>query len=362
MIRNFLPVLIFTLVSDLDVARAETFVYVSAKASKQVVVYRMQVSTGELDLVERVQAGGEPGALTTTPDRQFLFAALRAEGKLAAFRIAPRSGRLEAVNVVPAGADPAHLRTDPTGRFLFTAYYAAGKLSVHSVGPSGALSEKPIQEFVTDTKAHNVAIDPSGHFVFISHTAPNRIFQSVWDASKRRLTPNNPAWVNTPPRTGPRHMAWHPTRPVAYVDNEQGSSVTSYRLDGATGLLTPVATSSTLPADFTGANSCAEIKVHPNGRYAYVSNRGHNSIAIFRIGDTAERLVSLGQIPTEPTPRSIEIDPSGRFLLVAGEGSGQLAVYRIAEPTGTPSQTHRYAIGPELWWVLAIELPRSDGE
>jgi 6-phosphogluconolactonase len=143
---------------------------------------------------------------------------------------------------------------------------------------------------------------------------------------------------------------------LLYVDNEQDSSVTSYTLDTKTGLLTAKATLSTLPAKYKEPNSTAEIKLNPKGNTLYVSNRGHDSIAVFRVGPSGNNFRFLGHTPTEKTPRSFDIDPTGRWLFVAGEGSGKLAGYRIDAKTGQLERVSTQNVGPEPWCVLAVKF------
>jgi 6-phosphogluconolactonase len=155
---------------------------------------------------------------------------------------------------------------------------------------------------------------------------------------------------------GPRHFCFHPQLPAVYFVNEQGGSVTAYRLDADTGTLTPFQTISTLPDGFDGQNACAEIRITPSGRFLYASNRGHDSIACFAVAEGTGELSSLGQQPTEKTPRPFTLDPEGRFLLAAGQGSGRLATYRIDAGTGklVPLETH--ALGQNPMWVLVLRL------
>ena len=115
-------------------------------------------------------------------------------------------------------------------------------------------------------------------------------------------------------------------------------------------------TVSTLPKDFKGTNACAEIKIHPTGRFLYVSNRGHDSIACFKVDAQDGKLTAIGQEPTEKTPRSFDLDPSGKFLLAAGEGSGKLAVYRIDAEAGTLKRVQAYEVGKNPWWAMLVDL------
>ena len=337
--------------------RADTFLYVSVAAEKRIAVYRLHGDTGKLThRGDYPVADGEPGALTVDPARRFLFAAVRSTGMLAAFRIDAGTGKLTHLNTVPAGPDPAHLSTDATGRYLLAAYYVDAKVTVHAIGQDGTLGEKPLQSLPTADKAHAVVPDPSNRFVLVPHTGPDAIFQFVFEAKTGRLSANEPAKLVTPKGTGPRHIVFHPSRAIAYVANEQGGSVTAYALDPKGGTLRPAQTVSTLPADFRGTNACAEIRVHPSGKFVYVSNRGHDSIAVFAL-DGEGKLSVIGQEPTEKTPRSFDLDPSGKYLFAAGEASGKLVTYGIDGKSGQLKKQEVYVVGKMPWWVLAVDLP-----
>ena len=182
---------------------------------------------------------------------------------------------------------------------------------------------------ISAEKAHAVLLDPSNRFAFVPHTGPNAIFQFTFDARRGELKPATVAKRMTPENTGPRHIVFHPTKNISYVDNEQGGSVTVYQVDLEGGTLEPIQTISTLPVDFKGTNACAEIKIHPTGKFLFVSNRGHDSIACFKVDALDGKLTSIGQAPTEKTPRSFDLDSEGRFLYAAGESSGKVAAYRI---------------------------------
>jgi 6-phosphogluconolactonase len=341
-----------------SLARGETFVYLSVAAEKRIAVYQLESETGKLTHTSDCPvADGEPDALTIDPEKRFLLAAIRSTGKLASFRVDTKTGKLTHIITVTVGPDPAHISTDRTGHYLLTAYYVDAKVTVHAIGKEGELSEKPIQSIATADKAHAIVPDPSNRYVFVPHTGPNAIFQFAFDAKNGQLVANEPSRRLTPKNTGPRHLAFHPTEPIAYVDNEQGSSITSYAFDKKTGTIKPLQTLSTLPDDFKGANACAEIKLHPTGRFAYVSNRGHDSIAAFAV-DAEGKLSALGHFPTEKTPRSFDIDPAGRYLFAAGESSGKLAGYRIDARSGELTRTATYDLGKAPWWVMAVELTR----
>jgi 6-phosphogluconolactonase len=352
-------------------AFAADVVYVSVAGEKRIAIYQVDSADGRLTHVGDASTAGEPGALTTDPKRRFLFAALRSTGELAAFRIESTAGKLTHINTVPAGADPAHISVEQEGKFLLTAYYVAGQVTVHTIAADGSLSKKPQQTVKTKEKAHAIVLDPSGVAVLIPHTGPNVIYALWWHGKSGEIAVPSVGreFFEAPKNTGPRHLIFHPALEirggfdcdarVAYVANEQGSSITMYHaiLNPFNWLLEPKQTLSTLPADFKGLNACAEVRLHPSHRFLYVSNRGHDSIAGFGVDKRTGELTSLGQTPTEKTPRSFDIDPSGKFLFAAGESSGRLAAYRVNETSGALKPTATYEVGKMPWWVMAVRLP-----
>lgn len=339
----------FAVTATLRAKPMTTWVYCSAAKEQSIDLLRLDTTTGELAKVARFSTPGEPGALAVSPDGNFLLAALRSVGKLASFRINPETGALTTLSVVEAGRDPGHISLDRSGRYLLAAYYVSAKVSVHGIAEDGTLSEKPHQELPTHDKAHGIMLDRENRFAFVPHTGPNVIFQFQWDQSAGKLKPSSIPILDRPANTGPRHLVWHPTKSIAYIDNEQGNSVTAYQL-GNNGLLVPGQTETTLPPDVT-EGATAEIKVHPSGRFLYVSNRGHDSIAVIALDESGEKLTFVAAEPTEKNPRSFDIDASGKFLLAGGETSGSLSVYTINGDTGRLTPTSSMPVGPMLWWV-----------
>jgi 6-phosphogluconolactonase len=179
--------------------------------------------------------------------------------------------------------------------------------------------------------------------------------QFRFDPQTGRLTPNSPLRVEQPERLGPRHYCFHATLDLVYFSNEQGCSVAAYRLDRATGTLAAEQTITTLPGGFTARNTCSQIHLTPSGRYLYVGNRGHNSIAGFAV-DPSGRLTGIGHASTEPVPSAFSVDPGGRFVFAAGSASGRLASYRINGETGALTPLTTYAVGQRPQAVLATNL------
>jgi 6-phosphogluconolactonase len=334
---------------------ANTFLYVSMAPEQTIQVYRLDLAVGALNAVDALRVDGNPGALAVDPKQKFLYASHRSNSTLASYSVDPTTGKLKQLSTaaLPAGENAAFVRTDRTGRWLLSASYAAGKVVVHRLTAEGVIETPAVQTVETEKTAHCIAIDRDNRFVFVPHVAPNAVFQFHFDAAKGALTAAGRA-PGGAERAGPRHLAFHPTQSIAFTSNEQGSSITAYRYDPASGLM-PLQTLSTLPADFQGPNTTADVKVHPSGKFVWVSNRGHDSLAGFAI-DGSGKLSPLEQTPTEKTPRSFEIDPSGRFAFGAGEGSGKLAVFQIDTDTGKLTRLRTYDVGQSLTWVLAVRF------
>ncbi len=334
-------------------AFAQTQVYVSVSGEQQIKRLTINDASGKVIQSDHVAVGGNPGSLVLHPSGQYLYASIRGDGKIAAMQVA-KDGSLFLINEADVDGDPSYVATDPTGKYLVSAYYRAGKVIVHSIGKDGSLSAKPTQTIETDEKAHAVVRDNAGKFVFVPHTGPNAIFQFRWDRTTGKLVPNDPnKLVRTKPKMGPRHLWFHPKLPIAFGSDEQGSSVTSYDFNAARGLLKTRETLSTLPAEFKDRNSTSDIEVHPSGKYVYVANRGHDSIAGFSIDDDGD-LAHIGNTPTEKTPRSFNISPDGRYLIAAGQNSGKLALYKIRDD-GSLEHFATTDIGSKPWWVLIVQ-------
>jgi 6-phosphogluconolactonase len=185
---------------------------------------------------------------------------------------------------------------------------------------------------------------------------PNMILQFRFDAQTGRLTANSPFRVDPTERLGPRHYCFHPTLDVVYFSNEQGCSVTAYRMNNATGILSAVQTVTTLPDGYTARNTCSQIHLTASGKLLYVANRGHNSIAGFAVDVGTGHLTPIGHAATEAVPSAFSLDPSGSFLFAAGTASGKLASYRIGAETGLLTPLATQAVGRRPAAVLTLRL------
>jgi 6-phosphogluconolactonase len=350
--QNLIRLIACAIVLSLPAAQAKQFVYVSLAGDQCIAVYTLDDASGNLTPHSRVDVSGGPGALCVDPERKYLFASIRSVGSLASFRIND-DGSLMPLSEVPAGADPAYVATDRSGEYLFSAYYRAGKVMVHAVDPSGKLSQEATQSIPTADKAHAIVSDRSGQFVFVPHTGPNVIHQFRFDAKLGKLAANDPAKVMRPEQSGPRHLWFHPRADFAYGSDEQGNSITAYRLD-AQGRLDPLQTLSSLPPqEIAAGKSTSDIEVHPTGKFVYIANRGHDSISCYAIDQATGKMRYFANTKTEKTPRSFNIDPAGRHLIAAGQNSATLACYKI-QPDGTLDPVGKTSTGANPWWVLIV--------
>ncbi|MEE8304094.1 MAG: lactonase family protein [Candidatus Tectomicrobia bacterium] len=336
-----------------------TYMYITLQGDDQILRFVMDPDTGSFDLQETIAISGAPAPLAISPDRTFLYVGRRSDFEISSYRINQQTGGLSPIGTVSLEGEPCHMATDRSGKFLLSAYYQAGHAAVHPIGADGAANGPPVEWLATATGAHCFQTDPSNQFAFLPHIAgkgPNAIYQYRFDAQTGHVTPNIPPTVNPEREDGPRHYCFHPNQNILYFSNEQGCGVTAYHFDVSTGTLSPFQTVSTLPDDFDGRNSCAQIQITPSGQFLYAPNRGHNSIAGFAVEAATGQLTPIGHFPTEPVPRAFSIDPTGNFLYAAGLESGRLAAYRIDQTTGTLSHLETYAVGERPMWVLITNL------
>ena len=336
---------------------SDSLIYVSLAGEKIIRIYRQSEETGALAPLADVPVDGEPGYLSTNRSGTLLLAAWRSTGSLATYRIPPETGIPELISKVSGGSDPAYVTLDRSETFLLSAYYRAGRLGVHRLGEDGAIDAESARFHPTARNAHAVRTDPSNQWLLVPHTGPDSIHRFGFD-SRRGVLEKQHAITRTEAGSGPRHLRFHPELDRLYVNNEQGSGVSVFRFEVSTGRIEHQQTLITLPEDFSGGNTCADLEITPDARFLYCSNRGHDSIAAFRILPGTGQLEPVGVFPTETTPRSFALSPSGRWLIVAGQNSNRLQVFAVDPGTGLLQGRHRMATGRRPWAVLALRPER----
>ena len=319
-------------------------------ASKGIYAFRFNSSTGKASEPALAAESSNPAFLVLHGNRRFLYAANEnPNGAVSAFSIDPANGRMTLLNSVSSrGSGPCHVALDRTGKWLFVANYNSGSVALFPVAADGKLEEASTvmqhsgssvhRDRQEGPHAHEVVVSADNRFVLVPDLGTDQVMIYRFDASKGELTRAAPGFAKAAPGAGPRHLVFGSDGSFVYVLNELASSITAFRYQD--GRLDERQTVSTLPDDFKGVTSGAEIAVHPTGKYLYASNRGHDSIALFRVDSGQGTLAAAGHVSTRGrTPRNFAIDPGGAYLLAANQDSGTIIVFRIDQKSGglTPS-------------------------
>lgn len=319
--------------------------------SEGIYLLHFDTETGNTTLAGLAGVAESPSFLALHPTAPVIYASSRSsEGDVAsAFQIDPETGLLTDLNQQPAGGSgPCHVAVTPDGKQVALANYGDGTVSVYPVEDGGALGTSvaffqhegsgPDEKRQQAPHAHSVNYDAAGRILVVADLGIDKLM--LYKRDGNTVVPNDPPFAATPPGGGPRHFAFHPTLPYAYANNEMGNSVTAFQWDAETGALDTIGTVPTLPADFDGSNTTADIEVHPSGKFVYVSNRGHDSIAIFSVDPATGALTPTGHTKTGgETPRNFTQDPEGKFLLAANQKTNDIFVFRIAPETGALTPT-----------------------
>jgi 6-phosphogluconolactonase len=333
--------------------------YTEGTGSEGVYLLRMDRSSGNLQRIGAIDAGANPSFLAVHPNRRVLYAVNeldnydgRATGTVSAFAIASNTGALARLNVKPSeGSAPCYISVDHSGQVVLVANYNGGTLALLPIKQDGAFSaaaqvvqhtgKGPKADRQEKAHAHCVVADPSNRFVLAADLGADRVFVYRLDASGHSLKHVEGGDAIMRPGSGPRHIAFHPTLPLVFVANELDSTVATSRFDNARGVLSVLDTRSTLPSKLNLTNYPADIHVAPSGRTLYVSNRGHNSIAVFSVA--AEGALALEQvISTEGDwPRNFTLDPTGRWLLVGNQRSNSIIVFARDQQNGKLTLTQQ---------------------
>jgi len=312
----------------------------------------MDPHSGQLRSAGSVDAGPNPSFLAIHPNGGVLYAVNEVErGAVAAFAIAGDGGRLTKLGQVPSeGSAPCYVSVDTSGKVVLVANYDSGTVALLPIQTDGTLATAtsvvqhrgsgPIADRQSGPHAHCIIADPSNRFAIAADLGADRVFVYHLDPDQGRLRRNDAGDVSLRPGAGPRHLAFHPTLPLVFVANELDSTVASLRFNAAGGDLTLLGAQSTLPSGWTGTNYPADIHVAPSGRTLYVSNRGHNSIAVFSVAESTGALAFVHTVSTQGDwPRNFTLDRTGQWLLVANQKSNSIVVFSRDEESGILTAT-----------------------
>jgi 6-phosphogluconolactonase len=316
-------------------------------------VLKLDLASGQLTHLHTIKGVTEPSFLAIDARRRYLYSVNettefdgKPSGAVSAFSIDQKDGGLRLIDQVPsAGGAPCHVTVADNGKFVLVANYAGGNVSVFPLRPDGGLGSSislvqhsgkgPNKDRQEAAHAHSIVLDPRNRFAFATDLGIDKIMIYRFDARTGKLTPNSPAYFASKPGAGPRHFTFHESGKFAYAINELDCTITALGYGAKKGSLAELQTESTLPTDFSGSNTCAEIAVSPNGKFLYGSNRGHDSIVSFSIDPGSGRLTYIQHTATGgKTPRNFAIDPTGKFLLAANQNSGSITIFEIDVTTG----------------------------
>jgi len=339
----------------------------TAKDSKGIYAYRLDTATGQLTSIGLAAATENPSFVVIHPNGRFLYAVNEVpkyqgkdSGGISAFAIDRSTGKLTLLNQVPSGgADPCYLSFDKSAKHLLVANYTGGNVAAFPVQDDGKLGEASgfMQhkgssvnvERQEGPHAHSIDLSSNNRFAMVSDLGLDQVLVDRFDRVRGTLTPNDPPYTKVEAGSGPRHFKFHPNQRSAYLISELRNTVTAYSYDAKTGALHPRQTISTLPKDFSGHSEAAEIQFDPAGKFLYASNRGYDSIAVFKINPVDETLSNVEIVPSGgKSPRYFTVDPSGSRLFVANQDSSNIVVFKIDRQTGRLTQTGQ---------VIALDAP-----
>lgn len=320
--------------------------------SKGIYHTTLNTNTGKLAEPDLAAEADGPGFLALHPNGNRLYAvcSVAAKPSVAAYAIRKNDGKskLEFLNSLEIGdGGGTHLSVDATGRSIVTAQYGGGSVAAFSLKEDGTLNERTqlidhvgasnaVPDRQAASHAHWAGFSPDNRFVFVPDLGLDKVVIYQFDSAASRLKPNG--FGVTPPGSGPRHMKFHPNGKFAFVLNEISLTITTFEYDSRSGSLTPIDTVPTVPeADKQKeqAISASEIRVHPNGKYVYSANRGHDTISAFRVDEVSGKLTLIErEFMRGATPRNFNIDSTGKWLVAAGQDSHTLGVFAIDQATG----------------------------
>ncbi len=352
---------------------ADMFVYFGSHSSRPGTGFslaRFNPGTGVLTKPEFLLAAKEPAFFVLSADGTRLYTCNSGSpGGLSAYAVEPHTGRLTLLNrVFAGGGDTSFITLDRTGRFVLVANYDGGNLAAFALKPDGAIGDwtafhqhrgqsvHPQRQ--THAYAHAIVLDPTNRFALVPDLGTDRLYVYHFDQKTGALTPNDPPFAAIAPGSGPRHVRFHPNGRWVYLINEMASTIAAFGWDSAQGTLTPFQTATTLPAGFTGVSTCAELEIHPNGKFLYGSNRGHDSLAVFAIDQATGRLTPVEHVASGgKTPRNFAFDPTAQWIVLTNQDSSNAVVFRVDAATGRLARTGEPVSVPSPFCERFLAVP-----
>lgn len=348
---------------------AQTFVYVSEATDGAIARYSLNDKTGALTLLGQTQVGGKVMPMALSPDHHHLYAAIRSQPlRLMRWAIDAQSGDLSQATETAAAASYPYISVDSRGRFLLGASYDGDVVHVYRLASDGKVQAPPVAAYKTGHVAHSVITDATGHSVYVGNLGTDRVLQLnlTPDGS---LTPIGKGYVETAADNGPRHSVMSPDNRYLYNVGEMGGVITQFKrqkngaLDKIAEWPNAVATQYHLqhgrerPADYSDPTPriwAADIRITPNGRFLYVTERTSSTVTGYRIHKDDGKLTLIGSWPVEKQPRGIAISPDGKWLIASGEKSNVTGSYAINPASGALKRAGSAPVGGDANWVTVV--------
>ncbi len=339
----------------------------SVRGSEGIYVFEFDRKTGAMNQIQTVSNGKNPSFLAIHPSGNYLYAVNEGPDKLggaSAYSIDKATGKLRFLNSQSTlGSGPCHVSVDKTGKTAFVSNYGGGSLAVFPIEADGKISAAsdsvqdsgtgPNEKRQEKPHVHSATIAPDNRFVYVADLGTDKLNIFAIDPKTSTVKPASTPYASVKPGSGPRHFTFHPNGKYGYLVEELTSTVATFSRNAQTGALTLLEDNlKTLPDDFTGQNTSADIHIDPSGKFLYQSNRGANTLAIFSISNDG-KLTKIGDQPTEgKTPRNFLIDPKGDFIFVAHQDSDNITIFKRDQRTGKLTYTGQSVNVPAAVCVL----------
>jgi 6-phosphogluconolactonase len=348
---------------------AQTFVYVSEADDGTIARYALNSQTGALQLLGRTNAGGKVMPMALSADHKHLYAAIRSKPlQLMSWSIDSKTGDLSQSHAVPATASYPYISTDKQGRFLLGASYDGDVVHVYRLASDGKVIAPPIGSYKTGHAAHSVIVDETGESAYVGNLGTDRVLQLKL-SEKGELTALGNGYAKTVAENGPRHSVLSPDNRYLYNIGEMGGIITQFRRDGSGELVKVAETPNAVAAqykleqgkerppgysDTTPRIWAADIRMTPDGRFLYVSERTSSTISGYKVNKADGKLTLIDSWQVEKQPRSIAITDDGRWLIASGEKSAVTGSYEIEGQSGALKRVGEAPVGRDANWVTIV--------
>lgn len=314
----------------------------------------LDTKSGKLSKPELAIQTPNPSFIAIHPSGKYIYSVTEGNpGKVSAFKIDLKTKKLKLINQsTSGGTGPCHVSVSKDGKTLLSANYSSGSLASTPINNDGSLGETAsvIQHQGSGVNekrqqgphVHSINLSPDNRFAYVADLGIDKVMIYILNPKNSKLTENNPDFFKAEPGAGPRHFTFHPNEKFAYLINELDNTIAVFDHKAENGALIVKQTISTLPDDFDGETKTAEIKVHPNGKFLYGSNRGHDSIAVYKIAPKSGKLTLVGfQKKGIANPRHFNIDPTGKYCLVGNQDKDSVLLFSVDQQDGMLQPTNQ---------------------